>query len=161
MSKRNWTDVQIIEAVANNHSIAGVIRSLGLIPSGGNYATVKNKIKKLNLNISHFTGKGWNIGLKFKPNKAKPLSEILVENSNYESSKLKRRLLKEGIKDYKCERCKRTKWEGVSIPLELHHINGVRTDNRLSNLMFLCPNCHALTNNYRGKNIGMSASKKT
>jgi predicted HNH restriction endonuclease len=60
-----------------------------------------------------------------------------------------------------CERCKNTTWEGNPIPLELHHINGIHSDNRISNLQILCPNCHALTDNYKGKNIGMSASKKT
>ena len=161
MSKRKWIDEQFIEAVAHNNSIAGVIKALGLIPAGGNYATVNNKIKELNLDISHFTGKGWNIGLKFKPKEAKPLSEILVENSNYQSFKLAQRLLKERVKEHKCESCKRTEWEGVPIPLELHHINGTRTDNRISNLQLLCPNCHALTDNYRGKNIGMSAQGET
>ena len=134
MSKRKWTDEQFIEAVTHNNSIAGVIKALELIPAGGNYVTVNNKIKELNLDISHFTGKGWNIGLKFKPKEAKPLSEILVENSNYQSFKLAQRLLKEGIKEHKCERCKRTEWERVPIPLELHHINRNGTDNRLSNL---------------------------
>lgn len=161
MSKRKWTDEQFIEAVANNHSIAGVIRDLELIPAGGNYTTVNNKIKELNLDISHFTGQGWNVGMKFKPKKAKPLSEILVENINYQSFKLAKRLLKEGIKECRCERCKRVEWEGIPIPLELHHINGTRTDNRISNLQLLCPNCHALTDNYRAKNIGMSALKET
>lgn len=46
------------------------------------------------------------------------------------------------------------------IPLELHHINGVHSDNRIENLQLLCPNCHALTDNYRGKNIGMSAQEE-
>lgn len=161
MSKRKWTDEQFIETVTHSSSIAGVIKALGLIPAGGNYATVNNKIKELNLDISHFTGKGWNIGLKFKPKKAKPLSEILVENSNYQSFKLAQRLIKERVKERKCERCKRTEWEGVPIPLELHHINGTRTDNRIGNLQLLCPNCHALTDNYRGKNIGMSAPEET
>ena len=105
MSKRKWTDEQLIEIVAANYSIAGVIKALGLVPAGGNYATVNNKIKELNLDTSHFTGRGWNVGLKFKPKKAKPLSEILVENSNYQSFKLAQRLLKEGIKSYKCECC--------------------------------------------------------
>ena len=41
---------------------------------------------------------------------------------------------------------------GKPIPLELHHINGINTDNRLENLKFLCPNCHAFTDSYRGKN---------
>lgn len=83
MSRRKWTDDQLKLVVSNNKSIAGVIRDLGLKPAGGNYNTVNQKIKELNLDISHFTGKGWNVGLKFKPNKAKPLSEILVKDSNY------------------------------------------------------------------------------
>ena len=35
----------------------------------------------------------------------------------------------------------------------VHHLNGDKTDNRLINLSILCPNCHALTKNYRAKNI--------
>lgn len=49
--------------------------------------------------------------------------------------------------------CGNTEWLDKHIPLELHHINGNHKDNRLSNLQLLCPNCHALTDNYRGKNI--------
>ena len=44
--------------------------------------------------------------------------------------------------------------------MELHHINGNHNDNRLENLQLLCPNCHAYTDNYRGKNIKWSAQKK-
>ena len=44
-------------------------------------------------------------------------------------------------------------WMGEPIPLELEHINGNHLDNRLENLTILCPNCHALTPTYRGKNI--------
>lgn len=46
------------------------------------------------------------------------------------------------------------------IPLELHHINGINNDHRLENLQMLCPNCHAFTDNYRGKNTGMSAQEE-
>ena len=41
---------------------------------------------------------------------------------------------------------------GRPIPLQLHHINGNPTDNRIENLQVLCPNCHAQTDNYSGKN---------
>ena len=50
---------------------------------------------------------------------------------------------------------------GMPIALELHHINGIKDDLRIENLQILCPNCHAFTDNYRGKNIGMSAQEET
>ena len=43
-------------------------------------------------------------------------------------------------------------WNGQTIPLELHHVNGNNKDNSLENLQLLCPNCHALTSNYRNRN---------
>ena len=82
----------------------------------------------------------------------KPIDEILINGSTYQSFKLKRRLLKEGLTQHICENCSLTEWQGHPIPLELHHINGINIDNRLENLILLCPNCHALTDSYRGKN---------
>lgn len=76
---------------------------------------------------------------------------ILTKDSTYQPYKLLKRLIKEGKKERKCECCGNTKWMDQEIPLELHHINGDRTDNRLENLQVLCPNCHAFTDNYRGK----------
>ena len=42
-------------------------------------------------------------------------------------------------------------FDGI-ISLEIDHINGDNNDNRIENLHYLCPNCHALTDSYRGKN---------
>ena len=93
-----------------------------------------------------------NLGLKFKPFIKTPIGEILVPNSTFQTYKLKKRLLEDGIKQHVCEHCGLTHWQGMVIPLELHHINGDNRDNRLENLQILCPNCHALTDSYRGKN---------
>ena len=60
--------------------------------------------------------------------------------------------MKEGYKECRCEKCGNTEWFGKPIPLELHHINGDNNDNSLENLQMLCPNCHAFTYNYGGKN---------
>jgi len=133
-------------------SIAGMCRNLGLKPCGGNYRLMHNAIKKYSIDTSHFRGKGWNIGLVFKPVCAKPIAEILVKGSAFQSYKLKNRILDEGLKEHRCESCGLKTWLNTTIPLDLHHINGDNSDNRLENLQLLCPNCHALTDSYRGKN---------
>jgi Zn finger protein HypA/HybF involved in hydrogenase expression len=87
------------------------------------------------------------------------LEQILVENSTFQTNKLRKRLLETGLKEHKCENCNNTEWMGKPIPLELSHKNGVNNDHRLENLELLCPNCHAQTPTYRGKNWGMAGNK--
>ncbi len=142
------------KAIQQSHSIAETCRHLGIKPCGGNYRIVHNAIKKYSLDINHFTGQGWNRKLKFKPFVEKPIDKILVADSSYQSFKLKRRLLQEGLKKHICEQCGLIEWQSKPIPLELHHKNGNNRDNRMENLLLLCPNCHALTESYRGKNKG-------
>jgi Homeodomain-like domain/HNH endonuclease len=77
--------------------------------------------------------------------------ELLVarpRNRNH----LKRRLIAAGLLEPRCVECGIDEWRGRPIALQLHHINGVGQDNRLENLALLCPNCHAQTETWGGRN---------
>lgn len=150
---RSWTDEQLIDSVKRSYSVRAVINELGLIPAGGNYAQVKTRIRTLNLNTTHFKGMGWNKGMNYHTSSRPSLESLLIENGTVQSYKLKRRLYESGLKTEVCELCG---WAQMSadgrIPLELDHINGVHSDNRIENLRILCPNCHSLQPTHRGRN---------
>ena len=150
MKSKKYTDQEFIEAVKTSTSKRQVLAKLGLIEAGGNYTSLLNTIKRLDLDISHFTGKGWSKGKKVGPKR--PLKDYLSGKQSIQSHKLKLKLITEGIFDPVCSRCKLQFWENQPIPLELEHINGDHSDNSLTNLTLLCPNCHAFTSTYRGKN---------
>lgn len=84
--------------------------------------------------------------------KAKTLAEKLTKDSYHQTYRLKQQLIDSEIFQRKCNNCNNTEWLNAPIPLELDHISGDRFDNRLENLRLLCPNCHAQTDTYRGKN---------
>jgi hypothetical protein len=153
MKRRKWTDEMLAQAVVDSRSVRQVMQKIGLIPAGGNYIQVREHIRISKLDTSHFLGQGWNKGTHHTATPAKPLKDILVIGSSYQSFKLKKRLFAADIKKVECEECG---WKKVSedgrIPLELDHINGMRTDNRLENLRILCPNCHSLKPTHRGRN---------
>lgn len=155
--ERRYTDDQLRDAVATSFSYASTLRKLGVRPAGGNYEIVKKRIEELDLDTSHFRGMGWAKGRKQPVAKKRSLEDIMVKDSTYiGSSKLRVRLLQEGIFEHRCMSCGLDTWLEQPIPLELHHINGEKFDHRLENLQLLCPNCHALTDTYRGKNMNVA-----
>lgn len=141
------------EAVKNSLSFSDVCRFLNIKPVGSNVSSVKKWLKQHLIDFTHFTGAAWNQGERFKEfNKKKPLTEICIKNSTYFNTDcLRRRLIKEGVKEFGCEECKLTEWNNKPISLELHHNDGDRCNNELINLTILCPNCHAQTDTYCSK----------
>ena len=155
MKKRKYTDEELIRAALESKSLANVLRTIGLKPSGGNYLSIRKRIKDLGIDITHFTGQGHLKGKTHNWGVKRPLEEILVEESTYtNSSSLKYRLLKENVLTYVCSGCGLSEWKGEYLSLHLEHKNGNRQDNRLENLILLCPNCHSQTPTYTGRNIG-------
>jgi len=144
-----WTDEQLIDAVKENKSINGILRSLGLKINGNSHKVIKERIKELDLDTSHFTGKGWCKDDRHSEFVQKfieyPLEDVLVKDSSYlNASGLKKKLLKSGLFEDKCYKCGiYAIWQGDPITLHVHHINGNRSDNRLKNLTILCPNCRS------------------
>lgn len=151
--RRKYTDDQLRQAVENSTSIRQVLKQLGLVEAGGNYAIVKRNIQRLNFSTAHFLGQGWKKNNRFPVVQARSLSQLLTPDSAVQSYTLKQRLFAEGMKEKRCESCGSTEWLNQPIPLEIHHRSGDSQDNRWENLPILCPNCHALTENFRGKKL--------
>jgi hypothetical protein len=134
---REWTYEDLKLAVETSVSLAEVLRKLNLRPTGGNYHNINRNIAQLNLNTSHFTGKVWN-------------KDLFIPIGNLKDRKaIKKSLIKS--KGNTCQNCNSSTWLDKKIPLEVHHIDGNKVNNSEINLQLLCPNCHALTANYRNR----------
>lgn len=134
---------ELVKLVQTSNSLSEVLIKQGKSVSGTSVKILKEKLSEYNINFSF---------LDKKRIIKKDLNDVLVENSTYKNSfHLLERLYKEGYKECRCEGCGITKWNGKPIRLQLHHINGIHTDNRIENLQVLCPNCHTQTDNWGNK----------
>ena len=136
---RKVTKEQLQEIADRCFSIAGMIKELGYKEQhGSSYHVVKKHLQLHNIKTEHWKGQGWS------------KDEQLKDWKDYTRvAKLKPHLIK--IRSHTCEICKNSTWLNNLIPLEVHHIDGDRTNNELNNLQLLCCNCHATTDFWRNK----------
>jgi hypothetical protein len=147
MSRRTWTDEQLVEAVRESTSLAEVMRRLGLRCHGGgsSFRKIKWHIVRLGLDTTHMFGQAANRGERNKGGPRKPhFSEVLARKHKLSAHALRKAALAAGL-PYRCECGNEGSWQDRPLTLQLDHKDGDRTNNTLSNLRFLCPNCHAQT----------------
>ncbi len=142
---RETSDEAFAQAVRENSYVADVLRALRFELSGGNYAAVRRRVRRLKLDTNH-----WRRG---RPPAGRPLDLILVPRGYTNRYRLKRRMLAAGKLRNECYECGLpATWNGMPLTLVLDHINGVNDDYRLPNLRLLCPNCNSQTPTFCGRN---------
>lgn len=114
----------------------------------------KKKIRETNILRAKERGPEWNKMMKdinSNPDKIAKVKATWVDKRNFTNAHWTSitRWLKEEIEH--CEVCGLDSWMGDKIPLEVHHEDGDKSNNERENLTVLCCNCHAQTENWRGK----------
>jgi HNH endonuclease len=153
--RHHATRAEMSAAAARSDSVMSALRVLGWPYNSTTIRRFRQLAEECDVDLSHFLGQASHRGKRY-PERAVPISAYLVKGGGRRitTSGLRKRLIAERLLPDYCNGCERTSWCGMPIPLELDHVNGDRNDNRLENLRLLCPNCHALTPTYRGRNIG-------
>lgn len=148
-----YTRELLEQAVDASTSVAGVLRFLGLNQAGGTHAHISRRIKQFELDTSHF------IRFQNGAHKVRLTPDQLLVRRERGAPRakpffLKRALLEIG-RPYRCEGCDCDgTWQGRPLGLEIDHIDGDFHNNERENLRFLCPNCHAQTENWCGRSKG-------
>lgn len=142
--------IELQNIINSSNSFKEVLTKLDLkYDSGGNYKTLKNRIKIDNIDISHILCNRY----KKTKSKIKDINTLFVVDSNTNRNIIKSHIIKSNLIEYSCNKCGlKDSWQNETLVLQLEHKNGISNDNRIENLCFLCPNCHSQTKTFSGKN---------
>lgn len=134
------SDTDFIQAIQHSDSWRELAKALDKSISGASVKLLQKRAADLNVDTSHFLSRKKGGGRKHTTEK------LLTVDSNASSSALKNRLLAEGFLENVCSECGQLpEWNNKPLVLQLDHINGQSSDNRIENLRILCPHCHTQT----------------
>lgn len=122
------------------------------------YGKIKSYISVNNIDVSHFNYNG-----RYRnTNKRYGFDDVFKDQSNTSKQTLKKRYIAYRGDNLKCDIAEcgiSDSWLGRSITLHLDHIDGNNNNNVLTNLRFLCPNCHSQTTTFAGRNLKLHSTK--
>ncbi|MFI6286582.1 HNH endonuclease signature motif containing protein [Streptomyces sp. NPDC051018] len=141
---------ELVSAVTASVSLAGVLRTLGIVDTGSGRALVQRGLEAHGISTDHFRGQSHLRGTR-SPYR-RPSADILRKlppGSSRTKTFLLRRALDDLDAPHHCSACGIGDiWQGKRLVLEIDHINGDRRDNRIENLRYLCPSCHSQTRSF-------------
>lgn len=147
--RHKYTVDDVRHSVENALCMTDVLKGLGLSPHGGNDRTIKRLIEEHNIDVSHF-----NVQQAVRRGKKLwTFEEVFVQGSKIPRPSLSRLVERFKVLPYQCAGCNNEgMWNGSKLRLTVDHIDGISDNNEVTNLRYLCPNCHSQTETFGGKN---------
>lgn len=148
--KFDWSEQTLKETVKNCICWWDWMRILGVPTRGCNYRTLKKKAAEYKIDTSHFNYKyaRTHNGKRIVKNRSN--SEIFNDTTPIKVESVKSAYIERILNGIPhCERCGITNWNNEKIVFQLHHKDGDYRNNKLENIILLCPNCHSQTENFR------------
>lgn len=155
------TCIELQALLDNAESLQAVLRKFNPTPSSGNYRTLMKRIERDGLDLTKLIENRHKFMSKLSVSRRSAIGPQLTTSSKVCKCTLKKKLRREGLLPNHCAICLlKDTWQGSPIVLQLDHINGNNTDNSLTNLRWLCPNCHSQTSTFCGKNKQVAPKAK-
>jgi hypothetical protein len=148
-ARRKYSDDDLRQAVAASRSMAEVMRRLDIKVTGGSHSHLRRRILEAGIDTSHFLGQAINRGKPGRRRSAGDILVVLAPGTRRPSGWLLKRAMVESGVAHECACCGLgPTWQREPLTLAVDHIDGDFLNCVLSNLRFLCPNCHAQTSTW-------------